>query len=1059
MRIPIQYNVGTEIVETKALIDSGAGGHFICEEEAWKLKKPWTRLEKPIKVFNVDGTRNKIGWITHSVTIDITIGDRLMKETLLISGLGPERVILGLPWLQDHNPDIDWVTGVVHFRPRRKIMVKRLMKPFIGILDETKELDTGILDKVEDDEVLIWSFIKGEEDSDEVRINAKLSASQVLAQAHEVKAKPLEELLPPYLSDYSDRFEKKKAERFPPSRPYDHMIDLKLDFKPRDSKIFMKLDLRNGYNNIRIKDGDQWKAVFKTPRGLFEPTVMFFGSTNSPATFQAFMNDILKDFIDKGWCVVYMDDILIFSDKINIHRLRTRHVLERLRENDLYLKLEKCEFEVMKMLFLGMVITPGHISMDETKLAGIKDWEVPKTIKGVRSFLGFANFYCKFIGKYAELVRPLHELTKKDTKFEWTKLRDVAFNVLKVKFLQQPILQMPDDEKPFIIEADASKWATGAVLKQQGSDGELHPCGYISHAFTATERNYEIYDHELLAIMNALKAWEHYLLGGAHPVTVLSDHKNLTYFWTAQKLNRRQARLSLYLTQFNLRLVHVPGTKMVQSDALSRRPDLVDEEENDNDDIVMLPDKLFVNSLIEKGTPPIKSSLQDWRTKGNLLFYKDRIYVPNDATLRQLIVKTIHEALPHGHPGQWNTVDQVQRDYWWLGMTKFIKSFVDGCAACQQMKVNTHPTRTPIQPIGGHKDVLPFQIISMDLITDLPKISDYDSILVVVNHAATKGVIFIPCHKKIDATDTAELLFQHVYKRFGLPDKIISDRDPRFAAEVFKEMGKLLGIKQMLSTAYHPQTDGETERVNQEVEIFLRFFCAKEQTKWKDLLHFAEFAHNTRTHSVTKNSPFYLMMGYHPRPLPTVFEKTTVPSVEKRVAELKKLREETSALLDIAARRVKERRGKNLDKFEKGQKVWLEGKNLSLGYPSPKLSPKREGPFEITEVLGPVTYKLKLPFQWRIHPVFHAGLLSPFKETDVHGPNFLEPPPDIVEGQEEYEVEAIIRHRPKRKNQPPKEYLVSWKGYDSSHNQWLKPAGLKHSMELYLAYKIKYNLR
>uniref|UniRef100_A0A0W0GDJ2 Chromo domain-containing protein n=1 Tax=Moniliophthora roreri TaxID=221103 RepID=A0A0W0GDJ2_MONRR len=199
-------------------------------------------------------------------------------------------------------------------------------------------------------------------------------------------------------------------------------------------------------------------------------------------------------------------------------------------------------------------------------------------------------------------------------------------------------------------------------------------------------------------------------------------------------------------------------------------------------------------------------------------------------------------------------------------------------------------------------------------------------------------------------------------------------------------------------------------------------------------------------------------MGYHPRPLPTVFEKTTVPSVEKRMAELKKLREETSALLDIAARRVKERNGRDLDKFEKGQKVWLEGKNLSLGYPSPKLSPKRKGPFEITEVLGPMTYKLKLPFQWRIHPVFHAGLLSPFKETDVHGPNFLEPPPDIVEGQEEYEVEAIIGHRPKRKNQPPKEYLVSWKGYDSSHNQWLKPAGLKHSMELYLEYKTKYNL-
>ncbi|ESK80764.1 hypothetical protein Moror_15447 [Moniliophthora roreri MCA 2997] len=229
--------------------------------------------------------------------------------------------------------------------------------------------------------------------------------------------------------------------------------------------------------------------------------------------------------------------------------------------------------------------------------------------------------------------------------------------------------------------------------------------------------------------------------------------------------------------------------------------------------------------------------------------------------------------------------------------------------------------------------------------------------------------------------------------------------------------------------------DGETERVNQEVKIYLRFFCAKEQMKWKNLLHFAEFAHNSRTHSVTHQTPFYLTMGYHPRPLPTVFNKSSVPSVEQRISELKKLREETSALLDISARKIRERSGRAFDKFKKGQKVWLEGKNLSLGYPSPKLSPKHEGPFKIKEVLGPVTYKLKLPFQWRIHPIFHAGLLTPYKENEIHGPNFLEPPPDIVEGQEEHKVEAIIGHRPKGKRRRPTEYLVAWKEYDLSHNQ------------------------
>uniref|UniRef100_A0A0W0FN00 Integrase catalytic domain-containing protein n=1 Tax=Moniliophthora roreri TaxID=221103 RepID=A0A0W0FN00_MONRR len=309
---------------------------------------------------------------------------------------------------------------------------------------------------------------------------------------------------------------------------------------------------------------------------------------------------------------------------------------------------------------------------------------------------------------------------------------------------------------------------------------------------------------------------------------------------------------------------------MVQSDALSRRSDLVEDEDTDNEDVIVLPDKLFINtidtelkdmleealptdeffkmtveSLLEKGVTLIKSSLQDWRTTDGILYYKNRVYVPNDLKLRKHLVKSIHKALLHGHPGQWNTVDQIQQDYWWPGMTKYIKAFVDRCAACQQMKINTHPTQVPLQPIGGHKDVLPFQIITMDLITDLPEVDGSNLILVVVDHAAMKGVIFIPCKKKLDAVETAELLFQCVYKRFRLPEKMISDRDSRFAAEVFTEMGRILGIKQMLSTAYHPQTDGETERVNQEVEIYLCFFCMKEQTKWKDLLHFAEFAHNS----------------------------------------------------------------------------------------------------------------------------------------------------------------------------------------------------------------------
>uniref|UniRef100_A0A0W0G4B7 Integrase catalytic domain-containing protein n=1 Tax=Moniliophthora roreri TaxID=221103 RepID=A0A0W0G4B7_MONRR len=428
---------------------------------------------------------------------------------------------------------------------------------------------------------------------------------------------------------------------------------------------------------------------------------------------------------------------------------------------------------------------------------------------------------------------------------------------------------MLDVDKPFVIEADTSKWATGTVLRQKGADGEWHPCGYLLKSLSPMERNYEIYNRELLAIYQALMEWRHYLMGGKFKVVILSDHKNLTYFHMAQKLNRRQARWSLFLSEFNLGLVHILGKSITQADALSRRSNEQDDVDNDNEDTVVLPDRLFIKGidlgmkediierlgpddfhksaleqLLQQGMPPIKSTLSDWKIEGGLLFFQNRIYVLNDINLHRHVVQAIHETPGVGHPGQWNTIEQVQRDFWWPGMAKFIRSFVDGCVVCQQSKINTHPTKTPIQPLQLTPNSFPFQVCMMDLITDLPECDGMDSILVVVDHSSMKGVIFTPCTKTTDATKIAELLIQHLYKRFGLPDHIISDRDPRFATEVFQEMGRQLSIKHSMSTAFHPQTDGETERVNQEIEVYLRAFCSKEQTRWKEYLPLVEFAHN-----------------------------------------------------------------------------------------------------------------------------------------------------------------------------------------------------------------------
>lgn len=236
--------------------------------------------------------------------------------------------------------------------------------------------------------------------------------------------------------------------------------------KLKGATIFTKIDLRKGYNNIRIKEGDKWKGAFKTNKGLFKPLVMFFGMCNSPTTFQAMMNDILSDFLTKGWVVVYMDDILIFSKDQQEHQDRTRRLVQRLKDNDLYAKWEKSCFDVREVEFLGLVIHPDEVAMDPAKLNRIRDWPEPKTLKQVQSFLGFGNFYQKFIANYSSIARPLHRLTNKGVPFNWDTDCQTAFNTMKRKFIKAPVLLMPDSTKQFLLECDASLTACRAVLRQ-----------------------------------------------------------------------------------------------------------------------------------------------------------------------------------------------------------------------------------------------------------------------------------------------------------------------------------------------------------------------------------------------------------------------------------------------------------------------------------------------------------------------------------------------------------------------------------------------------------------
>jgi hypothetical protein len=272
----------------------------------------------------------------------------------------------------------------------------------------------------------------------------------------------------------------------------------------------------------------------------------------------------------EGVVCVYLDNILIFTKSIEEHRRITRLVLERLREHKLFLRHDKCEFEQTTIEYLGLIISEGEICIDSVKVAGVMEWPIPKSKKEVQSFLGFVNFYCRFIKGFSHHAKPLFELTKKDWKWSWVEAEQEAFDEIKNRITSSPILCFADDSKAFRIEADSLDYATGGVLFQQSSDNlKWHPIAFYSKLLNTIEHNYDIHDKEMLAVMRALEEWQHFLEGAKEKVEIWTDHKNLEYFMTVKKLNRRQAQWSLYLSRFDFVMHHHLGTSMGKCNALS----------------------------------------------------------------------------------------------------------------------------------------------------------------------------------------------------------------------------------------------------------------------------------------------------------------------------------------------------------------------------------------------------------------------------------------------------------------------------------------------------------
>ena len=793
---------------------------------------------------------------------------------------------------------------------------------------------------------------------------------------------------------------------------------------------------------------------------------MPFGLKNAPATFQHFINDVLGEYLDE-FAFAYIDDILIYSNTLEEHRVHVKKILKRLQESGLYAKLSKCEFEVQKTTFLGHVISNQGISMDPDKVKSILEWPIPTTVKEVQSFIGLCNYYRRFIPNFAKIAKPLHNLTRKDIKYEWTEECSVAFETLKKLFTIEPILAHADPELPFIVETDASNFAIGAVLSQRNKDtNELHPICYYSRGLSKSERNYPIYDKELLAVKCALQEWRHYLEGSKHQFTIFTDHKNRTFPRKPELLSQRQIRWNLFLSRFDYKLQYRPGKEGGKPDAFSRRPDYEDKEIEDEEDSTpcfaimdldnnsypsiqgQLKEELikntkedkFIQELIsvKKGVSTTnnkyKSKMKDFELEEDgLLLYKGLIFVPNK--MKDIIIGIHHDNPVQGHFGILKTKEVISRNFVWFRMTDDIVKYIASCKICCQAKDDRHKPYGLLQPLPTPKR--PWSYVSMDFITDLPKSRDKSVIMVIVDRL-TKMAHFIPFRNLPTAVIAADVFFREIFRLHGLPDDIVSDRGSQFTSEFWTRLCSLLDIRQNLSTAHHPQTDGQTERVNGILEQFLRCYINKRKNNWMDILPYAEFAYNNTLQQSTNQTPFFSNYGFNPKFNPVIPADSRRTSTIDHVEQIRKNMQFLKKNLEKAKERYK-RYADHLrivgPKLKVGDKVWLKRPDLLPKGPS-KLTNRKLGPFKIIEKTGPVSYKLELPDTIKCHNVFHISNLEPYNEREFDESSAstntrITSIATDTEGKEPLKIVAakVVNNKPF--------YFILWKGLPATECTWL----------------------
>ncbi|KAL2230621.1 UNVERIFIED_CONTAM: Transposon Tf2-12 polyprotein [Sesamum indicum] len=746
----------------------------------------------------------------------------------------------------------------------------------------------------------------------------------------------------------------------------------------KGTTTFLKIDLRSDYWQLRIAENDIPKTAFHTHYGHYEFLVMPFGLTNAPASFMALMNRTFQEYLDH-FVIVFIDDILVYSRDREEHEQNLRIVLQILKEEELYAKLRKCEFWVSQVVFLGPVVSGDGVMPDPSKVKAIMEWRVPKNATKVQSFLGLAGYYRRFVEGFSIIVGPLTKLLRKVVEFQWAEQCQQSFHELKKRLTSNPILVLSSGSGGYIVYTDASKQGLGCVLMQN-----VKVIAYASRQLRNHELNYPTHDLELAAIVHALKIWRHYLYG--EKFQIFADHKSLKYILMQKELNLRQRRWIELLKDYDCTIDFHPGKANMVADILSRKSSSTLTNLGSHNQTLLLemrsmntelefdqvagllaslqlkPD--FVDQIKEVQTrdPFLLRMLERIRHGKKINFSirvdgiivnRGRVCVPDIDGLREAILQEAHNAPYAMHPGTTKMYRNLRPYYWWQTMKKDVAEFVAKYMMCQQER-------------------------------------KHDAIWVIVDRL-TKSAHFLPV-RIIDSLDKlAGLYISEIVRLHGVSVSIVSYRDPRFTSRFWEHLQRALDTKLHFSTAFHPQTDGQSERTIQTLEDMMRACTMEFKGNWDDHVPLMEFAYNNSFHSSIGIAPYEALYGRRCRN-PICWDREGL-----RQLEGPELVQETVEKIQIVKKCLKaahNRQKSYVDQYrremeyEVGDKVFLKKSPwrgiLRFGRQG-KLSPRYIGPYEIIKRIGPLAYRLALPAELsQIHDVFHISMLRGYRYDPSH---------------------------------------------------------------------------